>query len=163
MEIFRQCGVEAAVRAAGLAPGRSGFIVWTRSLAGEELERRIPARSWAEAQQISPVLRCLCAQDDLEPVLRAHAEALGPGELRFGTELVEFRQDADHVVATLRESGSERTVRARYLIAADGGIGPEGAVLVRPDGHVGWRCGEAAADPRRVIATVLRRLLATAD
>ncbi len=120
MEIFRQCGVETPVRAAGLAPGRSGFIVWTRSLAGEELERRIPARSRAEAQQISPVLRCLCAQDDLEPVLRAHAESLGPGELRFGTELAEFRQNADHVVATLRDAEGETSVRARYLIAADG-------------------------------------------
>jgi hypothetical protein len=43
------------------------------------------------------------------------------------------------------------------------GIGPDGAVLVRPDGHVGWRSGEAAADPHRALATVLRRLLATAD
>ena len=120
MEIFRQCGVEDAVRAAGLAPGRSGFIVWTRSLAGEELERRTPARSRPEAQQASPVIRCLCAQDDLEPVLRAHAESLGPGELRFGTELTSFQQHDDHVVATLRDADGDRQVRARYLIAADG-------------------------------------------
>ena len=45
MEIFRQCGVESAVRAAGLHPEQSRFIVWARSLAGEELERRVPARS----------------------------------------------------------------------------------------------------------------------
>jgi putative polyketide hydroxylase len=120
MEIFRQVGVEDAVRAAGLAPGRSGFIVWTRSLAGEELERRTPARSRPEAQQASPVIRCLCAQDDLEPALRAHAESLGPGELRFGTELTSFSPHDDHVVATLRDAGGERQVRARYLIAADG-------------------------------------------
>jgi 2-polyprenyl-6-methoxyphenol hydroxylase-like FAD-dependent oxidoreductase len=120
MEIFRQVGVEDAVRAAGLAPGRSGFIVWTRSLAGEELERRTPARSRPEAQQASPVMRCLCAQDDLEPVLRAHAAALGPGELRFGTELTAFAQHDDHVTATLRDAAGERQVRARYLIAADG-------------------------------------------
>jgi 2-polyprenyl-6-methoxyphenol hydroxylase-like FAD-dependent oxidoreductase len=100
MEIFRQCGVESAIRAAGLAPERSRFIVWSRSLAGEELERRVPARSRPEAQQISPVLRCLCAQDDLEPVLRAHAESLAPGRLRFSTELIDFRQDAEHVGAT---------------------------------------------------------------
>ena len=43
------------------------------------------------------------------------------------------------------------------------GIEPEGAVLIRPDGHVGWRCGRAAANPRRDIAAALRRLLATAD
>jgi 2-polyprenyl-6-methoxyphenol hydroxylase-like FAD-dependent oxidoreductase len=120
MEIYRQAGVEAAIRAAGLAHERSRFIIWSRSLAGEELERRIPSRSRPEAQRLTPVLRCLCAQDDLEPVLRAHAESLGPGQLRFGAELRDFRQDADHVVATLREAGGETTVRARYLIAADG-------------------------------------------
>jgi len=120
MEILRQSGVESAVRAAGLAPERSRFIVWARSLTGEELERRVPWRSRPEALQISPVLRCLCAQDDLEPVLRAHAESLAPGGLRFGTELTDFRQDADHVVATLHGDGGEATVRARYLIAADG-------------------------------------------
>src|SRR6185436_4565771 len=120
MEIFRQCGVESAVRAAGLHPEQSRFIIWARSLAGEELERRVPARSRPEAQQLSPVLRCLCAQDDLEPVLRAHAEALEPGQLRFGAELTDFRQDAEHVTATLREREGDSVVRARYLIAADG-------------------------------------------
>ena len=120
MEIYRQSGVEAAIRAAGLAHERSRFIIWSRSLAGEELERRVPSRSRPEAQRITPVLRCLCAQDDLEPVLRAHAESLGAGQLRFGTELIDFRQDADHVAATLRDAGGETTVRARYLIAADG-------------------------------------------
>src|SRR5690349_16022156 len=120
MEIFRQVGVEDAVRAAGLAPGRSGFIVWTRSLAGEELERRTPARSRPEAEQASPVIRCLCAQDDLEPVLRAHAESLGPGALRFGTELTGFSQHDDDVVVTLRDARGEQQIRARYLIAADG-------------------------------------------
>src|SRR6266850_2779629 len=56
MEIFRQCGVEDAVRAAGLPPERARFIVWTRSLAGEELERRIPGRAREEAARITPVL-----------------------------------------------------------------------------------------------------------
>jgi hypothetical protein len=32
------------------------------------------------------------------------------------------------------------------------GIDEDGAVLVRPDGHVGWRSAGAAADPRRVLA-----------
>src|SRR4026207_1206777 len=91
MEIFRQCGVESAIRAAGLAPERSRFIVWSRSLAGEELERRVPARSRPEAQQISPVLRCLCAQDDLEPVLRAHAAPLAPRPPRRDTRADRLR------------------------------------------------------------------------
>lgn len=51
MEIFRQCTVESAARAAGLAPERSRFIVWTRSLAGEAGAPRplaLPARGAAE-------------------------------------------------------------------------------------------------------------------
>ena len=120
MEIYRQCGIEDGIRAAGLPPERSRFIVWTRSLAGEELERRVPARSRAEAQTITPVSRCLCAQDDLEPVLRAHAESLQPGRVEFSSELVAFAQDADGVTATVRTAAGDTPVRARYLIAADG-------------------------------------------
>ncbi|GAA4482640.1 FAD-dependent oxidoreductase [Actinoallomurus oryzae] len=37
------------------------------------------------------------------------------------------------------------------------GIGPEGALLVRPDGFVAWRCEDAG--PRADVAGVLRRLL----
>ena len=124
MEIFRQCGVEDRIRAAGLAPERSRFIVWSRSLAGEELERRVPARSRAEALTISPVPRCLCAQDDLEPVLRAAAESQQPGIVQFGAELLAFTQDADGVTGTIRTRDGESQVHARYLIAADGARSP---------------------------------------
>ncbi len=122
MEVFRQFGVEDAVRATGLPPERSRFITWTRSLAGEELERRLPARSTAQAQQFSPVRPCLCAQDDLEPVLRRFAEAQDQGELRFNTELTGFEQTAAGVSATLLDRTTDRatTVRSQYLIAADG-------------------------------------------
>jgi putative polyketide hydroxylase len=119
MEIFRQCGVEDAVRAAGLPPGRTGLIVWSRSLAGEELERRVPWRAREDALRISPVRPCTCAQDDLEPVLRRHAEGLG-APLSFNTELLGFEQDAGQVIGVLRAADGETRVRARYLIAADG-------------------------------------------
>jgi hypothetical protein len=66
------------------------------------------------------VRHCLCAQDDLEPVLRRHAEALAPGTLAFGTELTHFEQDATGVTATVRGAGGEKRIRAQYLIAADG-------------------------------------------
>ena len=77
MEMYRQCGVEAAIRKAGLPPERAGFIVWARTLAGEEIERRVPWRSGPQSTAVSPVRNCLCAQDDLEPVLRAFAERPG--------------------------------------------------------------------------------------
>ena len=38
MELYRRMGLAPRIRAAGLAPERSRFIVWSRSLAGEGLE-----------------------------------------------------------------------------------------------------------------------------
>src|SRR5262245_52702290 len=83
MEMYRQHGLEDAIRAAGLPTERTGLIVWTESLAGTEIERRVPGRASPKNMAATPVLNCLCAQDDLEPVLRRFAEAQGPGELRF--------------------------------------------------------------------------------
>jgi putative polyketide hydroxylase len=122
MEMYRQCGVEAAIRKAGLAPEHTGLIVWTRTLSGEEIERRIPWRSGPQSLAVSAVRNCLCAQDDLEPVLRAFAERQGMGKLRFNTELTVFEQDDAGVTATLSDgvSGTHTRVRAQYLIAADG-------------------------------------------
>ncbi|HJZ33904.1 MAG TPA: FAD-dependent monooxygenase [Hyphomicrobiaceae bacterium] len=122
MEMYRQLGVEAAIRKAGLGPEHTGLVVWTRSLAGEEIERRVPWRAGPESLAVSPVRNCLCAQDDLEPVLRAFAEQQGPGELRFSTEVGAFLEDDGGVVATLtdRVHGGESRVRAQYVIAADG-------------------------------------------
>ncbi|MEV4437215.1 FAD-dependent monooxygenase [Streptomyces sp. NPDC049585] len=50
-------------------------------------------------------------------ILRARLEELG-GSVEFDTELTGFHQDADGVTATL---GTGATVRARYLVATDGG------------------------------------------
>jgi putative polyketide hydroxylase len=71
---------------------------------------------------MTPAQNCLCAQDDLEPVLRGFAEAHGPGELRFNAELTEVSQDSGGVDAVVvdRLTGAATNVRAQYLIAADG-------------------------------------------
>jgi 2-polyprenyl-6-methoxyphenol hydroxylase-like FAD-dependent oxidoreductase len=122
MEIFRQCGVESAVRNAGLSPERTGLIVWARTLAGEEIERRAPTRSSLASAGLSPARNCVCAQDDLEPVLRASAETQGLGDVQFNAEVNDFDQDETGVTAILvdRRDGSEMRVRAQYVIAADG-------------------------------------------
>ena len=39
------------------------------------------------------------------------------------------------------------------------GIDGDGAVLVRPDGHVGWRSRKAPADPERALAAALDAIL----
>jgi putative polyketide hydroxylase len=121
MEIYRQCGVEAAIRAAGLPLQYTGLIVWARTLAGEEIERRVPWRAGPQASAVSAVRNCLCAQDDLEPVLRAFAEQHTLGELSFSTEVIAFEQDEEGVVVTLSHAnGTSTLVRAEYVIAADG-------------------------------------------
>jgi len=48
--------------------------------------------------------------------------------------------------------------RGRTRWAKAYGLGRTGAVLVRPDGHVGWRVADAPADADTVVA-VLRSLL----
>ena len=122
MEIFRQQGVEAGVREAGLPQERTGMIVWAKTLAGEEIERRVPWRGRPEAAEITPVRACLCAQDYLEPVLRRFAEAQPSATVRFDSELASFEQDAEGVSATVvdRKSGGREVIRAQYMIAADG-------------------------------------------
>src|SRR5205807_6120510 len=123
MEIFRQCGIDTAIRDAGLAEGRLGLIVWTETLAGKEIERRVPGRATAKSMAVTSVKNCLCAQDDLEPVIRRFAEeAGGPGALRFNTELTSFSQGPGAVTGTLldRTTGAETPFTARYLIAAEG-------------------------------------------
>ena len=92
MEMYRQCGIEAAIRAAGLPQGRLGLIVWTESLAGREIERRVPGRATPKNMAVTPTTNWLCAQDELEPVIRRFAESAGLGALRFNTELTSFSQ-----------------------------------------------------------------------
>lgn len=48
----------------------------------------------------------------------------------------------------------EKTFLERY------GIGPDGAVLVRPDGHVAWRCQGAPGDAEQQLQQVLAQVLA---
>jgi putative polyketide hydroxylase len=62
-----------------------------------------------------------CPQSRLEPILIAETRRHG-NEVRYGTDLSSFEQDATGVTAVLRDvnSGESETVRADYLIAADG-------------------------------------------
>ncbi len=84
--------------------------------------RKPDAPPASEAKEYSPHSGAAIAQDRLEPLLRARAIALG-ADLRLGSKLVRFEQDPEGVTAWLREkaSGREYTIRAAYMIAADGG------------------------------------------
>ncbi|HVW44557.1 MAG TPA: FAD-dependent monooxygenase, partial [Amycolatopsis sp.] len=63
----------------------------------------------------------MAGQDVVEPILLARAERSG-ADVRFSTKLTSFEQDADGVAAVLAPTdGPQYRVRARYLVAADGG------------------------------------------
>jgi 2,4-dichlorophenol 6-monooxygenase len=59
----------------------------------------------------------------LEPLLKARAEELSPGRIRFGHELTGLEQDDEGVRATVRDhaSGRDYVVGCDYLLGADGG------------------------------------------
>lgn len=121
MEIFRSVGLQDAVEAAAEQEFvQNGAIISVESLGGKELAYFY--RSFNDGVEgLSPTSRLFITQIGLEPLLRDRAARLG-AEHHYGTELVSFTQDADGVTALLRtrEGGAERTVRADYLVAADG-------------------------------------------
>jgi putative polyketide hydroxylase len=126
MELFRRAGVEPAIlEAASLLAGNHGILQAKTLTSGDDewLIRELDPDG--EHARVSPSNWCQCSQNDLEPVLVRAARDLG-SDIHFGTELVSFEQDGEGVTALVRsrETGDERTVRADYLLAADGPRSP---------------------------------------
>ncbi|MBU7316258.1 FAD-dependent monooxygenase [Paenibacillus oleatilyticus] len=134
MELYRNLGLEQAIREAGASLSKSKGMFTAETLASAELD--LPQNGVPEStlrlmnpfvpnDDISPTQGNRCTQDVVEPLLLQAARDRG-GDLRFSTELRSFRQDIDGVTAELvdRATGTASTVRARYLIAADGAKSP---------------------------------------
>jgi 2,4-dichlorophenol 6-monooxygenase len=146
VEVFRDLGIEDDVRALATPNELMGNNVWATSFAGREIARLLtwgsgPARR-ADYETASPCQMCNAPQHILEPVLLAGARRHG-AELRFSAELVGISQDSDGVDAVLRDrdSGAESSLRARYVIAADGGRSAIAEQLgVSFDGEAGLGC-----------------------
>lgn len=126
MELYRELGLEEAIRVAGaeLSPSFGLYQARTLKEVIEPLPRRTGPHGFAGTallDELSPTAGNRVTQDLLEPVLLAEARKRG-GDLRFNTELVSFEQDASGVSAVMleRASGVQSTVRADYMLAADG-------------------------------------------
>ena len=132
MEILDDVGVASAIYARGTPPEHMRYTAFYAGFAGPDpLYGRRLARleswgaggldtDWASA---SACLQTNLPQIRLEPVLKAHAESLAPGRVRFNHEVIDLVQDESGVTATVRDKGEDRTytVRARYVLACDGG------------------------------------------
>ncbi|MER5430120.1 FAD-dependent monooxygenase [Streptomyces sp. NPDC002588] len=126
MEIFRALGVaddvvEKAVRIEDIP--YNPFIL---SMAGPEVVR---ATAWGAGlkdqeryRRASPYTPYNIHQHRLEPVLADAVVASGLADLRYDTEFLDFTEHPDGVDVRTRHRGTGelRTVRARYLVGADG-------------------------------------------
>lgn len=125
MEIFRDLGIEDQVLADATPHELCGDTVFCTSIAGEEIGR---IHTWgtrpdreADYRLASPCLTVDIPQTYLEPILVRNAVERGT-QARFSTEYLSHTQDADGVaVAVLdRLTGARYTIRAKYLVGADG-------------------------------------------
>ncbi|WP_156758561.1 FAD-dependent monooxygenase [Actinokineospora pegani] len=132
MEVFRQHGLAEDVYAVSAPLENIGEVVWRTSLAGDgPLDARDLHRmdsfgggsTAAPYAEDSPGPSTNLPQHRLEPLLLRHATERAPGSLRFNHVMEGFTQDDSGVTAlvTDRVTGESTTVRAQYLVAADGG------------------------------------------
>src|SRR5438477_1517066 len=102
MEIFRSTGVEEIVCGkSGEQFDQDGAIMAVETLAGKELAWYIANLNEA-VRDVSPCSRVFITQSLLEPLLQKRALELG-AELRFGTQMTSFTQDADGVTAFIKD------------------------------------------------------------
>jgi 2-polyprenyl-6-methoxyphenol hydroxylase-like FAD-dependent oxidoreductase len=125
VELYRALGLQEEIEAAAAAEFvQNGAIMSCESLAGKELDWYF--RSINEGvEDLSPVPRLFITQIGLEPIVRRYAEAAG-ARFEYGTEAIGLEQDDEGVTVHLRarDGGEERSVRARYAVAADGAKSP---------------------------------------
>src|SRR3954451_10397593 len=125
METMRMMGLEERVRAKSLETySPTGGIIAVESLAGEQLATYVHELNEG-VEGFSPTVRVFINQDALEPIIRERALELG-ATVRNRAEVVAIDQDDDGATVTVRDldSGDEDTVRARYVVAADGSRSP---------------------------------------
>jgi len=126
LEIMRDLGLQEQCERDGTPNELMGDTVFATSLAGDELARLhtwgTHPRRLADYTLASPCLHIDLPQTYFEPILVRAAAERG-SRLRFNTEFLSFEQDSDGVTATVQDrlSGSTYEIRAKYLLAGDGG------------------------------------------
>jgi putative polyketide hydroxylase len=119
-EILRGLGLRDEVRA--VAEHVSALVVKPTLNSAEQKPALDVDAIFAGLDKLSPEPAAqYCPQSRLEPIL-LDAARRGGNEVRYGTELSSFEMDETGVTAVVRDadSGESETVRADYLVGADG-------------------------------------------
>ncbi|MDS0139699.1 MULTISPECIES: FAD-dependent monooxygenase [unclassified Amycolatopsis] len=123
MEFFRQAGIHGDVEAVAVRASATLGKISAPTLATADLPDTPPAvpnTPNLTASELSPgVLRGTCPQDRLDAVLLSAARERG-ATVAYSTTLVSTQQDDSGVTAVLDGPDGRQTVRASYLVAADG-------------------------------------------
>jgi len=119
MEALGSVGLTDRILAA-TPPGRPEMtIVIADSVTGTVIHSLV--EGVPDYSRYSPAPHGMASQEAAEAALAARAVELG-AQLRFGTNCEGLDQDDDEVTATLRDvqTGAVQTLRASYVVAADG-------------------------------------------
>ncbi|MFN3889724.1 MAG: FAD-dependent oxidoreductase [Beijerinckiaceae bacterium] len=128
MEHYRRLGFADEIRALGLPADYPTDIAYFTRFATHELARfSLPASkdarqiirglsgSWSAAELPHRV-----SQKYVEPVLLKHARKHVTNDIRFNTRLIDFSDCGTHVEAQAEDAAGVVSIRARYLVGADG-------------------------------------------
>lgn len=130
MELYRFAGIDREVLGVSQRASQGLRITVAASLGGPVFHRIVEDLAEFDLSAATAAPWAMAGQDVVEPILLERARTAG-ADVRFSTELVSFEQDEDGVTTVLRsrDSGEETTIRAAYLVAADGGRGRIRAAL----------------------------------
>ena len=172
MEILADVGVADAIAAKSTPAKQMAAMGWYAGFAGNDPDAgRCIAKieSWGCGgadpmwSSASACRQLNLPQIRLEPLMKARADELAPGKIRFHHEVTHLEQDADGVTSYVKnqDDGREYTIRSRYVIAADGGrtiskivgIGYEGKGVVASSAtvHISADFSRWARDPEVLI------------
>ena len=132
MEVLDDAGVADAIAERSTPAEQMAATAFYAGFAGPDADygrTLVRLESWGAGgddefwRAASPWRQLNLPQIRLEPLMKARADELSPGRIRFNHELIALEQDDDGVLATIRdkESGREYTVGCEYLVGADGG------------------------------------------
>ena len=120
MELFRQWGMEDDIIKKAVSQDFWNFS-WCHTMREPEIARIENPNG--EETIFSPSQRRLIAQDAVEATMYEHAKTLSLINLRFSCELQDFHETDTSVEAKVKrlDTGDFETIKASYVIAADGG------------------------------------------